>query len=176
MPYGRLSVAQEEAVRPHIAGKVVHDLGCGNLDLARWLVQAGAERVVAIDRFPPLALRKPAKVEVIVSQFDDYHEPVDTVFVSWPINWMVYGLYRMISEARTVIYLGSNLDGNACGFREMFQHLLGREVLAHLPSFQNTLIIYGSHAVEREPVPEEFAALNQERMYAFREVYPQPSP
>jgi len=176
MPHGRLSEAQEEAIQPYVFGKAVHDLGCGNLDLSRWLVQAGAEKVVAIDRYQPVTLRKPAKIEVIVGYFDNYLESVDTAFVSWPINWIDIGLLRMVKEAKTVIYLGSNLDGNACGFREMFQHLLGREVLAHVPNRQNTLIIYGSHTGEREPVPEEFAALNQERMYSFREVYPPPSP
>lgn len=176
MPYGRLSDSQEKAVRPHIAGKVVHDLGCGDLYLSSWLAEAGAEKVIAIDRYPPVTLRKPAKVEVVVSYYADYLEPVDTVFVSWPINWYDVGLLWMVRTAQTVIYLGSNLDGNACGFREMFQHLLGREVLAHVPSRQNTLIIYGRQVIEREAVPEEFAALNQERMYAFREVYPQPSP
>jgi hypothetical protein len=56
----------------------------------------------------------------------------------------------------------------------MFEHLLGREILVHLPERKNTLIIYGNGVVQREPVPEEFAALNQEKMYSFRELYEVP--
>ena len=170
MPHGILSQAQQEAVRPHIVGKVIHDLGCGDLELSRWLIQAGAKKVVAIDRYPPSCSRF-TQVTVVVTWFHLYQEPVETVFLSWPINWQDPGLLRMVNEAKLVIYLGSNLDGNACGFREMFEHLLCREVLAHVPDRKNTLVVYGNQVVEREPIPEEFAALNQERVYSFQEVY-----
>ena len=172
MPHGNLSPAQQEAVHPYIQGKVVHDLGCGDGELSLWLVKAGAEKVIGLDR-DRYVFNKLSKVVFVHGHFHDYHEPCETAFVSWPVNWQS-GIESILARAKTVVYLGTNMGGSSCGSREMFEHLVGREVLAHLPEQKNTLIVYGPRVIQREPLPEEFAALNQEKMYSFRELYEVP--
>jgi hypothetical protein len=52
----------------------------------------------------------------------------------------------------------------------MFEHLMKREILKHIPDPKNTLIVYGPRNVRRELVGEEHAALHQERRYSFEEL------
>jgi len=163
--YGRLYPSQRNFVEHAVRGKVVHDLGAGFLGLAHELLNLGATEIIAIDRFEmPEAT---ANIKRLQGYFHDYHEPIDTAFVSWPINWQDLGLLEAIDRASTVIYLGSNHDGNMCGFHEFWAHLRQREVLAHVPERRNTLIVYGPKHVEREELPEEHAALNTEVMWSY---------
>jgi hypothetical protein len=67
-------------------------------------------------------------------------------------------------QAETLVYLGKNTDGSACGFPGLFEVLARREILAYVPDRPNTLIIYGKfirqpNEPHREPMPEEHAAL-----------------
>jgi hypothetical protein len=169
MAHGRLSKAQEEAIKPFVNGITVHDLGAGDLELAEKLLTLGASEVVAIDKHK---MPKSDKIRIVEAYLHNVHEPAKTVFVSWPVNWHDSGLLRFIDHASTVIYLGTNYDGSACGFPEMFEHLMKREILKHIPDSKNTLIVYGSRAISRNQVGEEFAALHQERIYSFEDLYP----
>lgn len=170
MSHGEFKGTQAATVAGFVKGKVVHDLGCGDLTLARELVRVGAEKVIAIDK-APFTFSKIQGIESVSCYFDAYRDTVETAFLSWPVNWYDYGLNQLIEQAKTVIYLGSNLDGSACGYKHMWMFLRTREILAHVPNQKNNLIVYGPKIVVRDPVPEEMAALNQERIYSFTEVY-----
>ena len=43
-----------------------------------------------------------------------------------------------------------------------------RPLLAHVPDERNTLLVYGSGAVEREPVLEELAGVDLSKVYKSR--------
>jgi hypothetical protein len=174
MAHGEFRDNQAATVAGFVKGKIVHDLGCGDLHLAHQLVKFGAEKVIAVDKsmhLPYSRLQKLQGIEFVGKYFHDFHEPVETAFLSWPVNWYDYGLGKILDRAKTVIYLGSNLDGSACGYSDMWMVLSHRNILAHIPSYTNTLIVYGSDFVKRSRVPEEQAALDQSKVYRFDEVY-----
>ena len=50
MPFGQLNKAQLKALVPLVRGKVIHDLGAGDLGLALELLNLGASKVIAIDK------------------------------------------------------------------------------------------------------------------------------
>lgn len=166
---GRLNDEQVAALAPHVKGRVVHDLGAGDLVLAQLLVKQGAEKVVAVDRYT-LPGEAPAGIEVVEAYFEDYYEPIDVAFMSWPVNW-VSGLHALAARARTAIYLGKNTDGSCCGDSILFHQLWQREVLAHVPDRPNTLIIYGPKFVTRDMLPEERTHLDDpDTMWAYDEL------
>jgi hypothetical protein len=173
MFHGQLSKIQQEALKPYILGKKVHDLGAGGFELTHKLIDLGAEGVIAIDRYSPFPspsffdlAPNQGKIQFVQSYFHDYHEPIQTAFCSWPVNWQS-GLDHIAARTETFIYLGSNTDGSMCGYQDMWQHLRTREILAHLPERKNTLIVYGPKTVDRPEVPEERAALNLDKMWSY---------
>lgn len=170
MSNGKLSARQRELVKPVVEGETIHDLGAGDLSLAHVLIWLGAARVVAIDK-QPMPDGADLRIDRVTSYFNHYREPIQTAFVSWPINWADEGLVECVRRASIVIYLGSNMDGSACGATALWEHLSGRIILAHEPERSNTLIVYGPDLVDRELVPEEFAALNTQRMWGYDELY-----
>lgn len=177
MPYGSLNKAQEAALRPFVKRKVVHDLGAGDYTLSHRLLKFGAEKVIAIDHTRPYDtcpmtfrnLIAGMKIEFVTGYFHQYHEPIDTAFVSWPSNYASH-IDVLCDRAPTVIYLGVNTDGTCCGTPEMFEKLSKRAVLAHVPDRKNTLIVYGSKRVERALLPEEFAAINIKKVWTYEEA------
>jgi hypothetical protein len=170
MPNGSLSPSQLEALQPFVEGRIVHDIGAGDLCLAQSLCVAGARKVVAIDK---VTMPRPPNEHIVpvVSYFARFKDPIETAFVSWPVNWPEAGLLDLVSNSDRVIYLGTNTDGTACGDPILFHHLSQREVLAHVPEFRNTLIVYGPCTETRDLLPEEKAALDPSRMYSFAEVH-----
>lgn len=171
MSHGSLSPAQRQMVQAHVSGKTVHDVGAGDLLLAKSLLNLGAAHVIALEKE-----RMPARIKGITpvrGSFHEYREPIQTAFVSWPVNWWDKGLLNLIERSEVVLYLGSNLDGLMCGFQRMWEHLSEREVLGHVPDRANTLIVYGPNSEVRKPLPEEFAALNLERIWSYQELHPQ---
>jgi len=173
MPHGKLFPAQADALKPFIEGKDVHDFGCGDLELSHQLLDLGASQIVAVDRHSPsreiLKAASP-KIRFIPKYFHDFREPVETLFLSWPVNWYDYALGEYIEKAKMVIYLGTNVDGTACGYPDMWDYLRTRRVLAHVPHPGNTLLVYSSEYIRRPMVGEEWAALNQDRIYSFEEA------
>jgi hypothetical protein len=179
MPSGFLSPKQVKALKPFVEGRTVHDLGAGDLILANQLWDMGAVRVYAIDKSQMPDTAKPG-VTPIVSYFSQYegpfdkadrHEVIDTAFVSWPVNWPEEGLVKLVSRSNFIIYLGKNTDGAACGDIRLFNVLVKREVLAHVPEYRNTLIVYGVLEVERDLLPEERAACDPGRLYSYAEAH-----
>lgn len=172
MAYGKLSDAQRDALRPHVSGLKVHDLGAGTCELSRELLDLGATSVVAIDtQDMPFVDRR---IERVQDPFQLYRDPISVAFVSWPINREDRGLMRLVREAKKVVYLGKNTDGVMCGWPGLFNELVKRKVLAYIPERKNTLIVYGgqSHS-KRKFLGEEHAgatALVTSEWMSFEEV------
>jgi len=170
MSYGRLSKSQYTALAPFVHGKTVHDIGAGDLTLAGYLLTLGASHIIAIDK-NPWKSKATKNITVIETYFERYTDPLDVAFVSWPINHFDQGLLDLIGAARTVIYLGKNSDGQACGFPLLFDHLSKRENPVYIAERPNTLAIYGPNFVERPPNGEERASLSiDERMWSYDEL------
>jgi hypothetical protein len=168
--FGRLSLAQETAIKPLILASLVHDLGAGDLTLATTLLHLGAHQVIAIDK-APYRKRPPQGINTVTCYFENYPAPIDIAFVSWPRESFDLGLLSLIRRSRIVIYLGCNTGGSACGFSLMWQHLATREVIAYVPEAYNSLVIYGSTPQQRAYLPEEYAAIFQDKMWSFNDIH-----
>lgn len=160
--YGRLSNAQVDALRPFVAGRRVADLGAGQLNLSLALVAMGAAEVLAIDKREMPAVQSPRLV-LLRSQFGDVRLELDVAFLSWPPNYTTPGLLQLLSGAKTIVYLGKNSDGSACGTPALFSFFLRREVVCYVPERPNTMIVYGQRLEElRRPCGEEVGGLTND--------------
>jgi hypothetical protein len=172
MSYGKLSRAQSEALKPFVR-EWIFDIGAGDLELSHELLRLGAVGVTAIDKEFHVQERQPNwRLDLWKWDYDSdlMSGPVTLPFVSWPVNHFSAGLMRFAAQCKSLIYLGSNTDGNACAFPLWFELLLYREVLLHVPEPTNTLIVYGPFMTSpREPLPEEYAAIHRERVLRFGE-------
>lgn len=159
MPYGSLSVQQQEALRKIVSGRAVFDLGAGDLHYAEEMLSFGAASVTAIDKEYPSQV--PTGVKFWQAYLRDVsEESFDLVFMSWPPNWET-NLVPLLKRATEVVYLGKNTDGISCGTPSIFKYLLTREVRTYLPHRTNTLIEYGPPVTRpRLPKGEEAAALD----------------
>lgn len=174
--WGALSSDQAARVERTVRGRVVHDLGAGNLGFALTALRLGAARVVAVDteRFPRVAVPGNT-LELHEQTFERYlHEQVardarfqlDVVALVWPVNHPLPGIVPLVRRARTVVYLGKNTDGWACGGRDLWRELTHRQVSAHVPDPANDLIIYGpAAALPRPLLPEERGATEAEILF-----------
>ena len=163
MPFGQLNKAQLKALVPLVRGKVIHDLGAGDLGLALELLNLGASKVIAIDKEYYNFNGVPPEIELRRQYFKDMQEEIDIAFVSWPANYD-NGLLRVLMQTKTIIYLGTNMDGNSCGIPAMFEYLSKRKATQVLgtPVSRNTLICYTEIATgPRELFEEEKAAIAQ---------------
>lgn len=170
---GELSEAQADALRPHVLGRHVHDLGAGlGMGLTSAMLVLGARYVTAVDKdYPDTVLVDGYPLHLVRGWFHEYRpaEPLEVALVSWPPYQIlippapqyIQGLIDLCAAAPVVAYLGSNF-GSLCGNPELWQHLGTREVLTHEPDPRNTLIVYGRPG-GRVPgqglLPEEKAAL-----------------
>lgn len=155
MDWGSLNKEQAKAIRPHVKGKTVWDLGAGDLTLSYQLLKLGAEKVVAVEKEETHPSRSQA-VEVQRKYFEQVLETPEVVFVSWPANRRDVGLLRLVQNARTVIYLGCNTDYTCCGDRSFFTELSQREVLAYVPERRNSLLVVGHTRMIRPPTEQEW--------------------
>jgi hypothetical protein len=174
MPYGHLFPEQLKALRPYIEGRDAHDFGCGDFSLSVQLMALGAKSVLAIDKED---WGRPPPIPGLTFQrgyFRDIPLGVDTLFLSWPVNVPDLAVINHARAAKTLIYLGCNTDGTACGSAALFHVMTHRELLVHMPHKRNTLIITGSElSVPRAPTGEEKAALTSDlRIWSFQEVCP----
>lgn len=166
---GVLTEEHQEILRLFVAGRVVHDLGAGNLTLAHTLIQCGASRVVVVDRHEMLE-PKVSSIERVTTWFDQYEGPIDIAFMSWPVNWGC-GLLGLVERARLVIYLGNNMGGTMCGYGTLWEYLRTREVLAHVFGQKGSFIVYGpGRQKSRKPLPEEHAALDLNHVWTYEEL------
>ena len=161
MPMGHLTDEMLEAIRPVVVGKEVWDLGAGDGGHARTLLALGASRVFCVDKEPLPQVWK--GITSIHARFEDIPSgtPIAVAFVSWPVNWPLPHLNRLVGQAERVIYLGSNTGGSACGTMGLFVGMADRQLLAHVPHYRNSLLVYGEPGVRKEPLTgEEWAMLS----------------
>lgn len=182
MGYGALTPAMIASLRPHVEGKVVLDIGAGDGELAQLLVSEhlGASFVHAVDKLlKPNPFPTHANIQWHErTTFYDlcYGAPrcpkFDVAFVSWPANHALPGLIDLCQQAQKVVYLGRNYQGNACGFREFFLHLLGRELLSEIGHLSNSMVIVGQEVPEpRKPTFEEHCGLSWESLVFWQERF-----
>jgi len=166
-----LDSVKQDAIRPYVAGRTVHDLGAGKLIEARMLVRLGAARVIAIDR-NPMPHPEMGCIDRIRSHFKDWQHDgvIDVAFLSWPLNYDT-GVLRLLRSSTVVIYHGKCTDGTMCGYPEMWHHLLNREVYVHVHSREGVLIVYGPGAIVRDPLPEEKCGMDLDRQYSYTVAY-----
>lgn len=177
MAYGQLTEDQEKALTPYLNVPVIMDLGCGNLELAYRLVKLGASSVIGIDKARATPDKRYPEVVFVQTEFRYWPLKIHTAFVSWPHNILDEYLLHIVQNTSVVMYLGSNIEGSACGDPTLFKHLCSREVLVHVPDPQNSLIVYGSRLKEpRRHLPEEFAGIKQDKIWHYAELLERPLP
>jgi len=168
--YGRLNQKQRKTLTKFVRGKVVHDLGAGDLELSSELLRLGASEVYAIDKEPkPRVL--PSRVHYKQDYFHNIRSPLSTIFLAWPTNHDV-NLVPIVKQAEMVIYLGCNTGGTACGHTKLFKTFVQRELLAYEPDKKNSLVVLGKFVGLRQPTGEELAGLNMSTScyYTFEEA------
>ena len=159
MPYGNLTLQMRDALAPLIKGRLVYDLGAGDCDHGRTLYNLGAGQVVCVDKEDtPLV---PKNVVFVHGYIDRIPIPadLDVLFLGWPQNYHIPGLVHWMEAAKTIIYLGHNFGGTACGFPAMFEHLLTRRLTLYIPNERNTLLVVEEPLAQspRSKTPEEAA-------------------
>jgi len=187
-----LNPEQEAIVTKHVSGHLVWDIGSGDLALASKLMDLGATRIIAVDKeegIPKNSTLDIVTVDAIDPTILTYHmdthiqgvllnrlfsecdDPKTISFLSWPPNGP-NGLLTVVQTTEVIIYLGKCTDGSMCGEPEMWRELRTREILNISPDRRNTLIVYGPNKVERRPVLEEIAGIDESRIYEFDEWVP----
>ena len=164
MPFGTLTTEMVDAIRHVVQGQIVWDLGAGDLWYATELLHLGAAQVIAVDKE---RLRDGVEIPegCTFARMGFHHvqappEGFDVAFLSWPTNYMAPGLVPLLEAARTVIYLGANTGGSACGDSRLWDHFAQRRIEVYVPCFRNSLIVYGEYCgwYERPMVGEEIGA------------------
>ena len=178
--FGTFPPAFFDALEPLVAGRRVLDLGAGDGVRAMLLRHLGAAAVLAIDgdAVTRRVLSGEPGIEVMAPRtfvaacFDALAWGADVAHVAWPWAEHSPALRAILHDAPTVVYVGKNTDGTACGAADMFEDFLGRPVLAHVPTRANTLIAYGPPApgLRRAPLFEEACALDRARWRAYDEA------
>lgn len=166
MPCGVLTPEMIDRLQSLVIGRTVWDLGAGDLGYAHLFLDLGAKNIIAVDKEPiPATLCRGRPITIIGKYFADIEPPkasIDVAFLGWPVNQRTEGLIPILEKAETIIYLGSNCKGNACGGPDLWAYLQHREIKAYVPHPRNSLIIYGKSLFpeERRPlVGEEIGAL-----------------
>lgn len=180
--YGKLNKLMQHTIDSFVKGKVVYDLGAGDLKLSKAMLSLGANQVYAIDKEGLHDPRQPIDkltffegyFDMFIEEHPELPEKDAVAFVSWPANHKLGGLLDLMEKFETIIYLGKNTDGRSCGWPGFFHKMYLRPVLAHVPWKRNTLIIWGKHddklAVEhRQLVLEERAGGDHSKCYDFKE-------
>ena len=167
----RLSDEQVTQLEPFVKDQSILDLGAAELTGSELLVELGARDVLAVDRN---RMPKPSsnRITTRVVQFHQLEETRPVVLASWIVNWQV-NIERHLRAAKVIISISKNTDGSSCGYEQMWQLLMMREILLHVPERQNTLTVYGpASGLRRPPTGEEFAATwpDPMRMFSFEEA------
>jgi hypothetical protein len=164
LSYGIITEDMEPTIAEAVAGHEVWDLGAGDLGHAQHLLRLGASSIVAVDKeYREGPVPDLPGIRIVSGYFADLAIPdrIEVALVAWPVNYAhtAWALLRILERAETVIYLGSNTSGNACGSPVLFQALTQRKLLAHVPHRRNTLLVYGREGRGEVPLTgEEYAA------------------
>lgn len=164
MPYGEITKAMDDVLRPLVKGRMVLDLGSGDGAWSRRLVDLGAGHVHAIDKERGPRVRANRRITREVAYFEHACPPAaEVALVAWPVNagFGLPGLLDLLARVPVVAYLGSNFGGTACGWPAFFRYLLERDLLACVSTPRNSLIVVGAPLdAPRGGTPEEEAALS----------------
>lgn len=155
-------------LEPFVKDQSILDLGAADLEGSELMLELGARDVLAVDR-SSMPAPSSSRIETRVTQFHQLEETRPVVLASWIVNWPV-NIEPLLGAAERVVSISKNTDASACGYPGMWTHLCRRELLLYVPECRNTLTVYGPRVIERPPTGEEFAALNQGRMYSFDEA------
>lgn len=170
MTFGSIVSDFIEPIQSTVKGKVVIDVGAGDLSLSKQLLKLGAKKIIAVDKQLP-SKTSVQGIELVPSYFHEFvrtRKRWDVAFISWPVNWEIEGLVPIIHRSETVILLSKNTDGTACGFKHMWQTLARREIEYAIPHIRNWLHIYSGEVDEpRKLTGEEEAALDTMEEYAY---------
>lgn len=162
--WGKLSRRQREVLLAAASGHLVVDAGSGPPPVKHTpsgpVDIRGLPRVLYLDHKP-----YPGVVEVDLENVPETtrvlspiltRDPSAVLLISWPIN---RGDYRFpfVHLFRTVVYLGMNRMGTACGNPRLFRHFLTRPLLSEVQDTHNDLAVYGeaSPGVFRVPTTRE---------------------
>jgi hypothetical protein len=156
--YGMWLPQMDELVRPLVQGHQVYDLGAGTLGHTHRLLSLGASSVVAVDKQPfNPALYQGYPIQALGRiQFHQVVVPtggIKVALLAFPDNRPLSGLIPLLKRCETVIYLGCNVDGTACGWPALWDYFHFREIKGHVPHPRNSLILYGRHLEESERRP-----------------------
>lgn len=152
--FGAFEKEHQLIAREYVSRERVIDLGCGDGERARVLSEIGAKEVLAIDyeidRFRTRGDRVrflPATFFDVVSRHDGLCDDYGVAHVAWPstnrLRDYSRSLIAILERIDTVIYIGCNTGGTACGTPALFEHFSRRKLLVYAPSARNTLIVYG---------------------------------
>jgi hypothetical protein len=171
--WGSFPRAFRKAVRPYIKNQRVVDLGCGDCERADILLGMNPEAIVGVDQDPPCK----TSVLTIMGYFDQVFEKVlefkpTVAHVAWPSNHYSPGLVPLLEMVPTVIYVGSNVGGTACGGSDLWEYVTTRKVLLYLPERRNSLIVYGPVTGTRALTHEELAAKGSDMVEFDPSPYP----
>ena len=162
--FAKLSPEQTNKLQNMVCGKLVLDIGAGDMGLARLLASWGAY-VTAIEKEPYTHKGPPMRGHVaILNEYikDTVVEPHDIAVVSWPVTHQLVGIEALLSQARTVVYIGCNDGGTSCGDPNFWRYLLTRKYLRGIASRKNDMIVYGEKVPTRVPEGLEHCAWNPE--------------
>ena len=183
MSWGVIHKDFEEPIRKTVKGKVVLDIGAGDLDLASQLLKLGAKRIVAVDK--EIGKTRSKRIVRYGEYLDNFLKRVygeeglrwDVAFLSWPSNWHMPGLRELLFFSKKIVVLSKNSDATACGTSGLWRYLQTRELEWAIPNVRNWLHIY-SHDEDlgRAPTGEERAGilLDVDRSFSYEEIYHDP--
>lgn len=178
MPYGHVSDVMFHALSFVVQDKEVWDIGAGDLERAKQLLLAGASHVHAVEKGYKVGI-KPAVVDHTtelwlperLTLYQAYvHEvevpnKISVVCLFWPVNSRsLDDVLPFLAVSETIIYLGSNRFGTACGSPRLWTFLQSRHVSIEIQDDQNDMLVYVNQPRSEEarmPRDEYFFFENQ---------------
>lgn len=160
-------------VQKWTAGKHVWDVMCGHGDLTAALLRVrGARAPHSVESCDKETTLKPrARWQHTRCLVEDWRPSAaaDVALLSFPINWAVPGLPRLLARVERVVYIGANRYPSSCGGPDLWRHLLARPVLdAHQVAERESMVVVFGGPVDREnrdaaltAAPELYAVAEQ---------------
>ena len=177
MTFGFIAKEFEKPLKEAIKGKTVLDLGAGDLEIAKALLELGAKHIVAVDR-DGFGRKYHPKIDTHHMYFDQFmtmkkRPKWDVLFMSWPCNWDLPGVQQLLDVSKKIIIISKCTDGSMCGTPKLWRYLSELEVVWCIPHPKNVLTIYNNKTVEKRPLTgEEHAGIYEDKQeYSFWELH-----
>jgi hypothetical protein len=170
--YAHLTPKMRRVLREYAENRLVYDLGAGDCKLAQQVAKY-ARSVFAVDPRIPGSLHTDGNIVYIPWTFDKFMDgvepPYEVALVSWPLNndRAMRTLLPILAQAATVIYIGCNTDGTACGTPDLFRYFARRTLLAEIPNRRNTMLVLGPPCEPRQLTREEHAGLDDSAVHLY---------